>query len=110
VLAIEGEPRARRLLLAYTSSRPWRSGVQQLPPGLIEFDAVAAHAVGQRPFHLDLRCLARLPLTDAWFPGLMHPGHGVVGTASARLRETIDATMLALAMRSRDLIEMRGPR
>ena len=58
--------------------------------GVTDFDVPAANAVGQKPFHLDLRCLAQVPLTERWFPDLGQPGHGIVGTAGARLRDRID--------------------
>lgn len=110
VLATDSKPKVPMLLLAYTSSGPWRGAAGRVPLGVIEFDAAAARAVGQRPFHLDLRCLAQVPLTERWFPDLGRPDHGIVGTASARLRERIDALLSELVTRNRDLIEMWGPR
>lgn len=110
VLATNSKPRVPILLLAYTSSGPWRGRSDALPAGVIEFDATVARAVGQSPFHLDLRCLAQVPLVPAWFPDLETPGHGVVGIAPARLRSRIDTTLSGLVARNRDLIEIRGPR
>lgn len=110
VLATNSKPKVPILLLAYTSSGPWRGTTGRLPMGVMEFDVAAARAVGQKPFHLDLRCLAQMPLTARWFPDLGQAGHGVVGTAGARLRERIDALLSDLVTRNRDLIEMRGPR
>jgi hypothetical protein len=110
VLATDSKPRVPMLLLAYTSSGLWRGSPGPLPAGVLEFDAVAARAVGQKPFHLDLRCLAQVPLAENWFPDLARAGHGIVGRAGARLSERIDALMSELVTRSRDLIEMRGPR
>jgi len=98
------------LLLAYTSSGPWRGDAARVPMGVIGFDAAAAGAVGQKPLHLDLRCLAQVPMTARWFPDLGQPGHGVVGTAGARLRTRLDALLHDIVTRNRDLIEMRGPR
>lgn len=110
VLATDSRPKSPVLLLAYTSSGPWRGASGRLPPGVMEFDAAAARVLGQRPFHLDLRCLAQVPLSERWFPDLAQPGHGVVGQAGARLRGRIDAALTGLVARSRDLIEIRGPR
>lgn len=108
VLATESRPTEPVLLLAYTSSGPWRGG--RLPQGVLEFDTAAARPLGQRPFHLDLRCLAQVPLSERWFPDLAQPGHGVVGQAEKLLRRQIDALLAGLVARNRDLIEMRGPR
>jgi hypothetical protein len=110
VLATDSKPKVPVLLLAYTSSGPWRGGAARLPPGVIAFDDMAARAVGQKPFHLDLRCLAQVPLTRRWFPDLGQAGLGIVGTAGARLRARIDAMLSELVTRNRELIEMRGPR
>jgi hypothetical protein len=76
----------------------------------MEFDDAAARAVGQKPFHIDLCCLAQVPLAKRWFPDLSQTGFGIIGTAGARLRERIDVMLSDLVTRNRDLIEMRGPR
>ncbi len=110
VLATDSAPRVPVLLLAYTSSGPWRGASAQVPQGVMQFDAAAAGALGQRPFHLDLRCLAQVPLTSRWFPDMKQPSLGVVGTAGARLRARIDVAFGDLVARNRDVIEIRGPR
>lgn len=110
VLATDSRPKVPVLLLAYTSSGPWRGASTRLPLGVMEADAAAARALGQRPFHLDLRCLAQVPLSGRWFPDLAQPGHGLVGQAGTRLRGRIDALLAELVARNRDLIEVRGPR
>jgi hypothetical protein len=93
VLATNSRPKVPMLLLAYTSSGPWRGAAGRLPLGVMEFEAAAARTVGQKPFHLDLRCLAQVPLTKRWFPDLERPNQGIVGTASARMQERIDALL-----------------
>jgi len=110
VLATDSKPKVPMLLLAYTSSGPWRGAAARLPLGVIEFDDAAARAVGQKPFHIDLRCLAQVPLAKHWFPDLGQTGSGIIGTAAARLRERIDVMLSDLVTRNRALIEMRGPR
>jgi hypothetical protein len=110
VLATNSTPKVPMLLLAYTSSGPWRGAGGRLPLGVMELEAAAARTVGQKPFHLDLRCLAQVPLTRRWFPDLERPGHGIVGTASTRLQQRIDALLSELVARNRHLIEIRGPR
>lgn len=110
VLAVDTKPATPQLLLAYTSSGTWRGSADTVPQGVINFSEADAKAVGQRPFHMDLRCLARVPLTAAWFPDLAQPGHGVVGVAGARLQARIEKLLQELVMRNRGLIEMRGPR
>jgi len=110
VLATNSRPKVPMLLLAYTSSGPWRGAAGRLPLGVMEFEAAAARTVGQKPFHLDLRCLAQVPLTKRWLPDLERPNQGIVGTASARMQQRIDALLSALVARTGDLIEIRGPR
>jgi hypothetical protein len=110
VLATRSERTSTKVLLAYTSSGPWRSAAATLPRGIIEFDAAAAKALGQRPFHIDLRCLAQVPVTAAWFPDIAQPRQGVVGVAGARLQVRIQGVLDDLVERSRELIEIRGPR
>lgn len=110
VLATNSTPRVPMLLLAYTSSGPWRGAGARLPLGVIEFDATAAAALGQRPFHLDLRCLAQVPLTRRWFPDFERGDRGIVGLAGARLQARIDGLLSELVRRNRDVIQMRGPR
>ena len=110
VLAQNTRQRPPQLLLAYTSSGPWRGATPTLPLGVIEFSSAEAKALRQRPFHIDLRCLAQVPLTSSWFPDLAQPDHGVVAVAGARLQARIERVFEALVARSRDLIEIRGPR
>lgn len=92
-------------VVAYTSSGPWQG--HSIPPGVIEFNEAAARGLGQRPFHLDLRCLARLPFTRSWFPDLEE---GVLGVAGLRQRSRIQEVLDALLRRSPEVIQMRGPR
>jgi hypothetical protein len=109
VLATDSKPNPPMLLLAYTSSGPWRGSAPQSPFGVINFDTITAKALGQRPFHMDLRCLAQVPLTPRWCPDLDRPGHGIEGKAGARQRDRIDAMLSDLLARHRDLIDVRGP-
>lgn len=59
VLATNSRPKVPMLLLACTSPGRWRGATGRLPLGVMELEAAAARAVGQKLFHLDLRCLAR---------------------------------------------------
>jgi hypothetical protein len=64
------------VLLAYTTSKPWPHAAK--PLGLFTFDSAEAASLGQkRPFVLDLRRMAFVPLTKTWFPDLDRPtSHG----------------------------------
>lgn len=110
VLATDSTKQVPVLLLAYTSSGPWRGAAARPPRGVIEFAVEEARRLGQKPFHLDLRCLAQVPLTPAWFPDLGRPDRGIVGMAGARLRSRLDTLLHDLVTRDRALIEIRGPR
>jgi hypothetical protein len=108
VLARRGDGASAQLLLAYTSSGPWRGATPKPPAGLLEFDEAAARPLNQRPFHIDLRCLARVPPTEARFPDLSRPNNGVVAVAGARVRDRILKAAELLAARSPRVIEIRG--
>jgi hypothetical protein len=96
------------MLIAYTSSGPWRGASPTPPNGVIEFDESAARPLKQRAFHIDLRCLARVSLSEAWFLDLALPERGVVAIAGPHLQERILKIGEQLASRSPHLIEIRG--
>lgn len=108
VLASSNDGSSVQLLLAYTSSGRWRGAAPRPPIGAIGFDEAAALALNQWPVHIDLRCLARVPLTVAWFPDLALPRRGVVAVAATRARDRILKAAELLASRSPRLIEIRG--
>ena len=81
------DPDARDV--AYTTSRPSpahtraprRPGLPRRGSPLAEF---------KRPFVLDLRRLAKLPLSKAWFPEIDMPSCGTVAVAPLTLRDEIN--------------------
>jgi hypothetical protein len=95
-------------LVAYTSSQPWPEPTR--PPGVFVFDQPAAAGLGQaRAFVMDLRRLAAVPVTPAWFPRLGQPGGGVLGhMPKHRQRQYLDIAEQLLTRRP-DLIERLGP-
>ena len=95
-------------MLAYTSSVQRRWGTERVPLGVIEFDAKAAAAVNQRPFHIDLRCLARVPMSAARLPRLNQGNRGIVAWADRALQARINEVSSELARRSPGDIETRG--
>jgi hypothetical protein len=100
--------RVTEIMLAYTSSGPWRGVSDRRPLGIIEFNATDSAKLNQRPFHIDLRCLARvLPSVD-WFPDWNAPGQGVVAVADAAVKERVLREAERLARSSPDIIEIRG--
>jgi len=109
VLGAREAGRGVQMLLAYTSSGAWRGAAAMPPLGVVEFTAAEARALHQRAFHLDLRCLARVPPTVAWFPEIGSATQGVVAVASARLQARIMKAATDLAARRPELIEVRGP-
>jgi hypothetical protein len=95
------------VMAAYTSSQPW---AVPLPHGVIAFDSTEAAALGQaRPFVLDLRRLAYLPLTAAWFPRLAAQGAGVLGRGPKALRDRVNAMAAELAKRRPEGLSRSGP-
>jgi hypothetical protein len=109
-LGVRSIGRGSELILAYTSSGPWRPPGRTLPLGIIEFDRAAARALNQIPFHLDLRVLARVPPVAAWLPRLNTPGFGIIAWADAATRDRIAAEASRLAARRPEVIEVRGVR
>ncbi len=94
-------------VVAYATSKPWPTG---LPPpfGVRVFAADEARGLGQRPFVLDLRRLAKLPLTRSWFLGVEAPDRGVVAVAGPKLRDELHRMLAELMRRRRDLVRVTG--
>ena len=95
------------VLLAYTSSGPWRGSAPDTPPGIVEFDALEAGRLSQKPFHIDLRTLAKVTLTLNWFPNLGHGDHGIVAVAGPDVQRRILQAARLLRTRT-ETIEIRG--
>ena len=100
--------RLTEVMLAYTSSGAWRGNSPGVPLGVIEFDHDEAAKLKQRPFHLDLRCLARVPPNVAWLPGWNGTGHGVIAVADAKVQRRVVEEARRLVSRSPSIIEHRG--
>jgi hypothetical protein len=99
---------AAEVMVAYTTSQPWPATVP-LPAGARLFDREEAERLNQsRAFMLRLDVLAKLPLTEAWFPDLTLPGQGVIAVAPARPRDELTDLATNLVRRRRSLIQMRG--
>ena len=96
------------VIVAYTTSRPWPATVP-LPAGVRLFDREEAERLNQsRAFMLRLDVLAKLPVTEAWFPDLALSGLGVIAVAPARLRDELTVLATNLVRWRRNLIQMRG--
>jgi hypothetical protein len=80
-----------------------------LPLGVIPIGERQAHALGQKPFLIDARSVAILPVTEEYFPYLARGDHGVQGEASAGLARKIKATLADLRRRG-IVIDVRGPK
>jgi hypothetical protein len=95
------------VFLAYTTSQQW-SG--RAPSGVYAYDRDTAAGMGHsRPFTLDLRRLAALPVTAEWFPDIAIPNRGVVGKAPERVRMELEVVMKSLFRRCPEIIERLGP-
>jgi len=100
--------RITEVMLAYTSSGPWRGLSPRRPLGIVEFDESEAAKLNQIPFHIDLRCLARVLPGPDWLPGWDEPGRGVVAVANATIKERIMREAERLARSSPEIIDIRG--
>jgi hypothetical protein len=95
------------VMAVYTTSQPW---VGALPQGVIAFDSAEAAGLGQaRAFVLDLRRLAYLPLTAAWFPRVAEEGAGVLGRAPKALRDRVNTMATELVKRRPETLSRSGP-
>ncbi|MSP01889.1 MAG: hypothetical protein EXR07_12695 [Acetobacteraceae bacterium] len=95
-------------MIAYTTSQPWPASTP-LPAGARLFDVEEARRLNQsRVFMLRLDVLAKLPMTEAWFPDIAQPGQGVIAVAPARWREELTDLAINLVRRRRSLVQMRG--
>ena len=106
VLPASPQPSA---LIAYTTSQPWPSGAP-FPLGVLAFSREVAGRYGQaRAFVMDLRRIAFVPLTAAWFPRLGQPGDGVQGHAPKAEQRRFRQLAQDLAIRHAELVERLGP-
>jgi hypothetical protein len=95
-------------MVAYSTSQPWPANTP-VPAGVRLFDADEAARLNQsRGFVLRLDVLAKLPLTEAWFPDIGRANQGVIALAPARLQEELTDLAMNLVRRRRTLIQMRG--
>jgi hypothetical protein len=93
---------------AYTTSQPWE--YESKPAGVVIFDRTEAVNLGQdRAFVLDLRRLAYLPVTPAWFPYLGQPSDGIVGRADKSRRRQLNQIAADLLVRRSEIVERLGP-
>lgn len=89
----------------YTTTRPF---AEPLPLGVIPIAGRAAETLGQRPFWIDARCIAYLPVTIEFFPRLDRADHGVQGVALVGLQRKIVAAATEVFRRP-ELLDLRGP-
>jgi hypothetical protein len=75
---------------------------------VIDFGAAEAAKLNQIAFHLDLRCLARVPPTAVWCPQWSAPHRGIVAVAEASLKRRILDEAARLAKHGGDIVEIRG--
>jgi hypothetical protein len=92
--------------LLYTTTKPMSA---PLPLGVILIDERQARTLGQKPFSIDARSVAVLPVSEEYFPYLDRADRGVQGEAPAGLARKIKATLVDLRERG-VVIEVRGPK
>jgi hypothetical protein len=92
--------------MLYTTTARWTD--DRLPLGVICIGERQARELGQKPFAIDVRCAAFLPITIDFFPQLMHAGRGVQGAAPAGVERKIKAVLTEMLRRCVP-IDVRGP-
>lgn len=91
----------------YTTTSSWPSGAP-LPLGVIPVRDPKAAQMGQKPFVIDARRIALMPINSTFFPDLHRPEKGIQGTATETLKRQIEATMVRLVKRP-ELLQILGP-
>jgi hypothetical protein len=107
ILAVRRIGRADVAAMLYTTTARWPSDAAR-PLGVIPIDEPRARAIGQKPFMIDVRTAAALPITIEFFPHLERDDRGIQGVASAGLSRKIESVLEELRRR-RIAIELRGP-
>ena len=106
-LAVSGVAEDFSAILAYTTSQ---TAPAVLPVGVRRFSASEAALLGQdKAFLLNLRRMAFLPVTSAWFPRLAWNDCGIVGRAPGALRREIEDAATDLMRRRGGDVERLGP-
>ena len=106
-LAVAAVAGGHGVMAAYTTSQPWTG---PLPQGVVAFDREAAAGLGQaRAFVLDLRRLAYLPLTAAWFPRVGEVDAGILRRAPKSLRDRLNAITTEVVKRRHETLSRSGP-
>jgi len=97
------------MMMLYTTSRQWNPDVPQ-PLGILPVNQDQARTMGQdKPFVVDARRIAFLPVTPSFFPRLMKPGNGIAGVAPKSFQQNVQ-NVLAELVRRPDLIQITGPK
>ncbi len=108
-LAVSGTTGAPSALIGYTTSQKWPPDVTP-PLGVFPFDQEAAANFGQaRAFVMDLRRVAFVPVTQAWFPRLDQPGHGIHGHAPKGPQRRFRQAATDLLTRHGEIVQRLGP-
>ena len=95
------------IVAAYTTSQPWPSDVP-LPRGMHRVSEDRAKRSGQRkPFVVDGRKIAFLPMTEAFFPHLQQAGGGKVGRDEALAKLVVKD--LAILSQTPGVVVQLGP-
>jgi hypothetical protein len=107
VLAVRRVGRVDVAALLYTTTVRWQTD-EARPLGVIPIDEPQARKIGQKPFMIDVRTAAALPITIEFFPHLERADRGIRGAASAGLIRKIGLVLEELGRR-RIVIDVRGP-
>ena len=98
---------AGAVVMLYTTTVRWQTD-EARPLGVIPIDEPQARKIGQKPFMIDVRTAAALPITIEFFPHLERADRGIRGAASAGLIRKIGLVLEELGRR-RIVIDVRGP-
>jgi hypothetical protein len=105
VAATQGDD---QILTIYTTSVTWDPSTP-VAVGVIVVPEELASLMGQKPFYLDTRRVALLPVTKDWFPSLEGGQPVIVSRANKTFRAEVDRVVTDVLTRHHQLVERYGP-
>ncbi|MEB0139067.1 MULTISPECIES: hypothetical protein [unclassified Undibacterium] len=97
-----------QVLTVYTTSVAWNPGTP-VAFGVIVVPPDLAATMQQKPFCLDTRRVAVLPVTEDWFPSLGTESRGIISRANKAFRTEVNRVFTEVISRHREIVELYGP-
>ncbi|MDR3411627.1 MAG: hypothetical protein P4L87_11915 [Formivibrio sp.] len=92
----------------YTTSQPWRK-TEQPPIGIIPIEEIDAKALGQKPFVIDVRRMAYIPINKQFFGRFDTPDKGILPKHATKLLQNKILNSAAELLKRPEYIIQLGP-